>query len=194
MTNPHLEHVPFGETGIMPDFASWHTFPFEGDLRLKPFTPPVAPEPPRHGAGGVDCGTCARPDASFVWTDEHWRVGTTKAPTGLPAVLFLYPRAHHDLVDMPPELAAGYGPMIQRVERAYLALGGIARVQQARWGDGSEHLHLWFFGRPEGMVQLRGTFLSLWDDVLPPVPEDRWRAGLSAIAAHLAEGGGTAHV
>lgn len=192
MTNPHLEHVPFGETGTMPPVVGWPTFPFEGELRLKPFREPE-PERPRNGAGGVDCGTCERPDDTFVWTDELWRVGTTREPTGLPAVLFLYPRIHCDLVDMPPELAAAYGPMIQRVERAYLALGGIARVQQARWGDGSEHLHLWFFGRPEGMLQLRGTYLSTWDDILPPIPEDRWRANLAAIAAHLAEGGGTAH-
>lgn len=139
----------------MPPVVGWPVFPFEGELRLKPFAEP-GPEQPRRGAGGVDCPTCERLDSSFLWTDEHWRVGTTREPSGLPAVLFLYRRAHHDLADLPPQLAAGYGPMMQRVEAAYMSLGGIARVRQARWGDGSEHLHLWFFGRPEGMRQLRG--------------------------------------
>jgi hypothetical protein len=40
-------------------------------------------------------------------------------------------------------------------------------------------------------MQLRGTFLSLWDDLLPPIPEHRWRENLAMVAAWLAEFGGT---
>ncbi|MBC6448488.1 hypothetical protein [Actinokineospora xionganensis] len=189
----HLAAVPFGETGTLPPFADWATFPFTGDLRVKPFETPVLPEPPRAGAGGVDCEACDKPDEDFLWSDDHWRVGSTREPSGLPAVLFLFPREHYDLVDLPPALAASYGPMIQRVERAYLSLGGIGRVHQNKWGDGAEHLHLWFFGRPAGMLQFRGSFLTMWDDVLPPIPTDQWRDNLHRIAASLAEGGGTAY-
>ncbi len=59
-----------------------------------------------------------------------------------------------------------------------------------RWGDGSAHLHLWFLARPYGRLQLRGTFLSLWDDILPEVPENKWREDLALVAAWLGEFGG----
>jgi hypothetical protein len=39
---------------------------------------------------------------------------------------------HHDLIDLPPDLSAELGPMLQRVERAILDLGGIARVHVNR--------------------------------------------------------------
>jgi hypothetical protein len=59
-----------------------------------------------------------------------------------------------------------------------------------RWGDGAAHLHVWFLARPYGRLQLQGTFLALWDDILPPIPEDRWRENLALVAAWLAEFGG----
>ena len=31
-------------------------------------------------------------------------------------------------------------------------------------------MHILFFARPEGFVQLRGTCLAIWDDLLAPVP------------------------
>jgi hypothetical protein len=67
-------------------------------------------------------------------------------------------------------------------------------VHVNRWGDGSAHLHLWFLARPFGRLQLRGTFLSLWDDILPPVPEGQWRENLAYVGAWLAEFGGRAMV
>ncbi len=44
------------------------------------------------------------------------------------------------------------------------------------------------------MLQLRGTCLPLWDDVLPKAPPAEWAATNRRIAAALAVGGGTAHV
>lgn len=69
-------------------------------------------------------------------------------------------------------------------------LDGVARVHVNRWGDGSSHLHLWFLARPYGRLQLRGTFLSLWDSILPPISEEQWRENLALVAAWLAEFGG----
>ena len=37
-------------------------------------------------------------------------------------------------------------------------------------GEGGAHLHLFFYARPEGFAQLRGTCLAIWDDLLPAVP------------------------
>jgi hypothetical protein len=113
-------------------------------------------------------------------------------PSGLPMVLILETRSHLDLGDLPNMLAAELGVMTVRLERAVRSLDGVARVHVNRWGDGSAHLHLWFMARPYGRLQLRGSFLSMWDEILPPVAESTWREDLAMIAAWLAEFGGQA--
>ena len=79
-----------------------------------------------------------------------------------------------------------------------LALGGIARVHVARFGDGGDHLHWWFSAlfsaRPEGMPRMRGSCLLNWEDMVPKAEAERWAARNRAIAAAMAAGGGTAHV
>ncbi|MEO3770841.1 hypothetical protein [Micromonospora sp. B9E7] len=105
-------------------------------------------------------------------------------------VLILESRTHLDLGDLPNLLAAELGVMTVRLERAIRSLDGVARVHVNRWGDGSAHLHMWFLARPYGRLQLRGTFLSLWDSILPPISEAQWRENLALVAAWLAEFGG----
>ncbi|MEG3632949.1 hypothetical protein V5O40_04015 [Micromonospora sp. S2-005] len=105
-------------------------------------------------------------------------------------VLILESRSHLDLGDLPNLLAAELGVMTVRLERAIRSLDGVARVHVNRWGDGSAHLHMWFLARPYGRLQLRGTFLSLWDSILPPISEEQWRENLALVAAWLAEFGG----
>ena len=61
-----------------------------------------------------------------------------------------------------------------------------------RWGDGGAHLHLWFFARPEGVLQLRGSSLSDWTDCLPPMPLWEWQATMAAVAEEMTVLGGTA--
>ncbi|WFE30656.1 hypothetical protein O7623_20075 [Solwaraspora sp. WMMD791] len=174
----------------MPDFARWPSFPFEGDLRVKQLDDPVAVEPPRKGEGTAECSSCAAPDDAYIWVSERWRVRAMDRPTGLPMVLILESRSHFDLGDLPNLLAAELGVLTVRLERAIRSLDGVARVHVNRWGDGSAHLHLWFLARPYGQLQLRGTFLSLWDSILPPISESRWRENLALVAAWLAEFGG----
>jgi diadenosine tetraphosphate (Ap4A) HIT family hydrolase len=101
-------------------------------------------------------------------------------------VAVLQPKAHHDLDDLPPELAAELGPMIQRVARAIGRIGSVGRVHVNRWGDGGSHFHVWFLARPKGMWQMRGAMLAVWDDLLPKVPADEWDANRRAVAAALA--------
>ena len=169
----------------LPDYVSWPTFPYEGELRVRPVADVVLPEPPREGEGGADCWACEQPDEAYVWTDDSWRVGSTMEPTGMPVVLLLEPRVHADLHDLPAALVAQLGTMLWRIEAALTSLGGVGRVQMARWGDGAEHLHWWFFVRPLGLVQARGSFLCDWDDVLPPRPREEWLADLARVAAAL---------
>lgn len=176
----------------LPAFTSWPTFPFEGDLRVKELADPVDEEPPRHGEDPSECSACRAPDSAYIWVSERWRVRSLDRPTGLPMVLILEARSHLDMGDLTNLLAAELGVLTVRLERAVRSLDGVARVHVNRWGDGSAHLHVWFLARPIGRLQLRGTFLSLWDDILPRIPEAQWRENLAHVAAWLADFGGEA--
>jgi diadenosine tetraphosphate (Ap4A) HIT family hydrolase len=169
----------------MPPVEEWETFPFDGEMRPRALLPPLEKEKPRFGEGGVDCRRCQASDEKYIWTDERWRL-LAPGPTGLPAVLMLEPREHFaEPGDLPDELAAELGVMLGRVERAVRSIGEIGRVHVCRWGDGSEHLHWWFMARPARIPQLIGSFAAIWDDILPPVPEEIWRANLDAVVAAL---------
>lgn len=172
------------------DWGQWSSWPFEGELRPKPLQPP-AEEPPRRGLGGVDCFICdklAAGDRTYVfWEDEHAFLGVPAEPRALPFAAFLMPRIHADLADLPLASAARMGELLTLVERAACDVLDVPRIQAARWGDGGEHLHWWLFARPTGMLQLRGTFLSHWDDVLPATPLEQLRADLDLVAARLVE-------
>jgi hypothetical protein len=54
-------------------------------------------------------------------------------------------------------------------------------------GDGSEHLHSWFLARPARIPQLLGSFAAIWDDILPPTPDDVWRANLNQVVEELSK-------
>jgi diadenosine tetraphosphate (Ap4A) HIT family hydrolase len=168
---------------------SWGTFPFETEgLRVAALEPP-APEPPRAGEGGRACGACERVaaedgDDAEVWRDEHWRL-LTLAPSGAPLVLMLQPLAHHDLADLPDALAAELGVLQVHVARAVEALANVVRCHVLRFGDGGAHLHVFFFARLADVPQLRGSFLLVWDDLLPPTPLEHVQADSAAVAAAL---------
>jgi diadenosine tetraphosphate (Ap4A) HIT family hydrolase len=55
-------------------------------------------------------------------------------------MVLLRPRGHYDLHNLPPERAAELGPMLQRVERAIMSLGGRRIAQAMDTGGGSRHL------------------------------------------------------
>jgi hypothetical protein len=176
----------------LPEFTTWPTFPFEGRMRIRALDAPVPEEPARNGEDPTTCTACHSADDQYIWVSDRWRVRALERPSGLPVVLILESRSHLDLGDLPNLLAAELGVMTVRLERAIRSIEGVARVHVSRWGDGSAHLHVWFLARPYGRLQLRGTFLSMWDDILPPIPETTWRENLGLVAAWLAEFGGRA--
>lgn len=191
----YLRRLPIGQRLPLGDVAHSDLFPLEGEILVKPLEPPVLPEPPRRGElGGEPCRGCSQDDAFAVWRGERWGLGISPQPGGLPMVAVLQPLAHHDLEDLPPALAGELGPMIQRVARAIGKLEAVGRVHVNRWGDGSQHFHLWFLARPRGMLQMRGAMLAVWDDLLPRVPADEWQRNRIDVAAAMAEAGGTALV
>jgi diadenosine tetraphosphate (Ap4A) HIT family hydrolase len=164
-----------------PPVEEWDTWPFRGAVTPRELEPPVEAEKPRFGADGVGCRRCERGDADAIWSNENWVVSPTREPTGLPMVLFLEPRRHVDFPDLDDELAAELGPLLVKVQRAVFAIGDIGNVHVCRWGDGSEHCHIWFMARPARVAQLGGSFAAIWDDILPPTPEDVWRANLEIV-------------
>jgi hypothetical protein len=173
--------------------AGWETFPFQPDgLRSVPLRPPVLPEPPRSGEGGLECPACTT-DRSPVWSDDRWQLWAY-GPSGAPLILILETAAHHDVPDLPDDLAAEMGLLIVRITRAIESLPHIARAHVSRWGDGGSHLHVFFFARPAGFSQLRGTCLAVWDDLLPAVPDARRDADAAAVGRALAAShGGRMH-
>jgi hypothetical protein len=181
--------LPYGQRVSAEPVLGGPFFPFDGDIRVRPLDEPVVPEPPRRGEpGGQPCAQCAEPDQHLVWRDANWMMHAGFEPSGLPMLAVLSPIEHVTLGAMPAELIAGLGPMIHRVTQAISRIEGVGRVHFSRWGDGSEHFHMWFLARPLGMMQLRGPMLAVWDELLPPLPDDEFRANLRTVAAALTEG------
>lgn len=178
-----------GDDGRLPvpdlSMAEWDIFPFEPEgIRVKPLRPPVMPEASRHGEGDpTACGAC-RGDFSPVWEHDRWTLRTLDS--GVPLVLMLQPRRHLDLADLPDELAAELGVLTVHIARHVEALPHVARCHVYRIGDGSAHAHPFFFARPAGFEQLRGSFLVVWDDLLPRTPAAEIAADARVVAGALA--------
>ena len=152
------------------EMPGWDIFPYEPDtLRLKPLAPLLDEEPAREGEDPATC-RCASggPRNAAVWTNDRWTV--LALDTGIPITAMLVPEAHHDLADLSPDLASELGPLMVVVASAIEALPSVGRCQVARYGDGSAHFHLFFFGRPARVGQFRGSALIDWEENLPRLP------------------------
>jgi diadenosine tetraphosphate (Ap4A) HIT family hydrolase len=98
-------------------------------------------------------------------------------------------RVHVDsFSDLPADLAASFGGVVARVERAILGLGDVGRVHLYRWGDGGAHFHVWLLPRPLGMLEASKHMLPVWEDVLPPASDDAIAKAGEAIGAALRAG------
>lgn len=183
----------------MPPVQEWDIFPWEvvdGVLAPKVLRAPYAEaEQPRTGAGGVDCFNCAGDGTAIrIWENDRWKVTHPAEPGGLPLVLFLVSKEHLDFPDMSDDLASEYGRISTWICRIIERMPNIGRVHVNRWGDGSEHLHLWFIARTARLPGVLGSLAAEWEQMLPPVPEEIWRADLRAVAAKLANHDGWALV
>lgn len=162
------------------------------DVALRPLEPMLVPEEPR--AGELDPGECGhcRPSAFTIWRDDLWHVNAGFEPMRIPFIGGLAPNAHCRLEDAPLEALTALGPLMQRLSAAVKSIPGVARTHFSRWGDGSEHFHLWALARPAGMMQGRGAMLAFWNDLLPAMPEELAAEHLRIVAESLASGGGEA--
>jgi hypothetical protein len=163
------------------------------EVTLRPLDSMLVPEQPRAGQQDrSDCGHC-HPSEHTIWRDDLWQVRAGFEPLRIPFLGSIVPRAHVLLEDAPVDLLATLGPLLQRVSQAVKSIPGVARTHFARWGDGSEHFHLWALGRPAGMMQGRGAMLAFWNDVLPEMPAELAAEHLSVVATALAANGGEAY-
>jgi hypothetical protein len=186
-----------GPDGRLPvavqEMPGWDIFPFELDsLRIKPLKSLVDVEPPRHGEDPSEC-YCAKPSdpetqmataERTVWSNERWWLHLDTSMK-LPIGLNLGPREHCDLPTVPDHLADEMGRLIVAVSGAVESLPSVGRVQLAKYGDGGAHLHLFVFGRPARMLQLRGSPLLDWEENLPPVPLEVHRANAEHVARQM---------
>ena len=164
--------------------TGWDISPFEAEgLQVSRLRPPVVPDPPRHGEDAADCSSCRRRDEG-IWLDERWRL-TSITGVGVPLVLMLHPRDHYDLTDLPDDLASELGVISTHLARHVEALPHISRCHVYRIGDGGAHLHVWLFARPEGQGQLFGSWLVVWDDLLPEYPAEVAQADADLVADAL---------
>ncbi|MEO6997290.1 MAG: hypothetical protein ABI112_04335 [Terracoccus sp.] len=172
------------------EMPGWDIYPYELDsLRIKPLQPLADEEPARRGETAADCrcpqGPAAPDDgATRIWTNERWRL-ELGADSGLPVTAMLMPFDHHDLGNLPADLAAEMGQLIVTVADAVEHVPSVGRVQLAKYGDGGAHLHLFFFGRPARMLQLRGSPLLDWEENLPRVPLEVLQANARVVAERL---------
>ena len=176
------------------EMPGWDIFPFELDsLRIKPLQPLADAEAARRGEDPADCWCSqgevpARIADNVLWSNERWLV-TLDHHMRLPMACNLLPREHCDLTDVPDHLTRRDGPADRRASSAAIEeLPSVGRSQLAKYGDGGAHLHLFFFGRPDRMLQLRGSPLLDWEENLPAVPLEVLRANAAYVAARLVDG------
>ncbi|MCL8026749.1 hypothetical protein [Nocardioides bruguierae] len=166
--------------------VAWDIYPYELDgLRMKPLAPLADAEPDRQGEDPATCRCRGEgfTEGPLAWSNERWLLKVLSG--GLPSELMLQPRAHHDLADLPSDLAAEMGVLIGAVTAAAESLPSVHRCHLARYGDGGAHLHLFFWARPARVLQLRGSTLVDWADQLPPLPDEVRRANAEHVGAHL---------
>lgn len=174
----------------MSPVVEWDVFPWEvvdGVLQPKVLAPPLDAEAPREGdPGGAPCRTCAREDDDgLIWENDRWVVRPLPR-SGMPLVLMLEPRRHLDYTDLDDDLAAELGRVSVRLSRIMTDLPHVGRVHVMRIGDGGAHLHVWHLARPERFPGILGSLAQEWDMMLPPPPEEVWRADLRTVADRLA--------
>lgn len=160
------------------EVLGWDVFPFEVEGLLAKAGPVLVDvEPPRRGEDPDDChcreapmeGPAATGDWAALWEGMGWRVKLAP-PSGSPLVLVAEPLEHLDVDALTDDLAAALGRLQVTLVGAVEALPSVGRCHVLRLGDGGAHAHLWFVARPARMPQLRGSFMVVWDDLIPPVP------------------------
>ena len=175
-------------TVAVEEMPGWDIYPYEIDsLRLKPLQPLADDEPAaaRRGPCRLLLRPSARPDGRQPGVEQRAVAAAPRHRHEAPDRLNLAPREHCDLPTVPDHLADEMGQLIVAVSAGVEHVPSVGRVQLAKYGDGGAHLHLFFFGRPARMLQLRGSPLLDWEENLPRLPLAVLQANARVVAQRL---------
>lgn len=167
--------------------ADWDVFPFEHEgLRARPLVEYADPEPDRRKPP-EECKTCAAlgRDDLVLHTGERLAV-IRPGGTSLPFVANVVSRSHETLDDLDDDGHVEMGRLVGRTYVALRALDGIGNVHINKWENGTGHLSVTLLARPLGVLQLRGSNLPVWADMLPPTPPEELDARADVVRAALA--------
>lgn len=148
----------------------WGVFPYES-VTTAPLTELELPEP-LGDTSPERCRVCqAQQDGTHeLWSSEHFAVAR-RASTSLLFWATVAVRSHRTLDELDGDELAEMGQVLGRTFTAVSDLDGVGRVHINKWENNTGHL-LWnVLARPEGVLQLRGSNLPAWADMLPDVPE-----------------------
>ena len=169
----------------------------EGLVPLHTLGEPVIPEPSRYGEGDKpDCDACQQQDGHprEVYSDHLWRVMVLEG-RAFAGTCMLKPKRHADgVAGLNAEELATFGPMVAKISQALMDRpeggpgfgdGRVGRVHGHLWNDGGAHLHMWFFPRPLGYLDLLGSVLVEWEEVLPPASNEQILAAAVDLRSRL---------
>ena len=180
----HLDAAGRPSLGAMAD---WEVFPFErDDLTPKRLGERVVPEPDR-ARPASECGTCkalARDDL-VLHTGSRLAV-IRPGGTSLVFVANVVSRRHERLDDLDEAADEELGRLVARTYRALRALPGVGNVQVSKWENGGGHLSVNVLARPFGVLELRGSNLPIWADMLPNIPQDEYDERADVVRSALA--------
>jgi hypothetical protein len=170
--------------------ASWDVFPFEREgLRVRLLEEYVVPEPDRRKAP-ADCKTCAALGRDDLVLHRGERLAVIR-PGGcnLVFVANIVSSSHELLDDLDDAGHVELGRLVGRTYTALKALDGVGNVHVNKWENGAGHLSVTLLARPEGVLQLRGSNLAAWADMLPPTPAGELDARATLVRDALAHAG-----
>lgn len=181
-----------GDDGRLPlgGMADWEVFPFEREgLRVRPLEEYAVPEPDRRKAPG-DCKTCTALGRDDLVLHRGTRLGVIR-PGGcnLVFVANVVSLSHEMLDDLDDDGHVELGRLVGRTYAAMKALEGVGNVHVNKWENGTGHLSVTLLARPEGVLQLRGSNLAAWADMLPPTPADELDSRAVLVREALANAG-----
>ncbi|HYH72094.1 MAG TPA: hypothetical protein VD764_02675 [Nocardioides sp.] len=181
------DHLDAAGRPALGGMAGWEVFPFERDgLTPRAMGERVVPEPDR-ARPATECGTCR----ALARDDLVLHTGTRLAVvrpggTSLMFVANVVARDHERLDDLDEAADEELGRLVARTYRALRALPGVGNVQVCKWENGGGHLSVNVLARPLGVLELRGSNLPVWADMLPDIPQDEYDQRAEAVRAALA--------
>jgi hypothetical protein len=180
------DHLDAAGRPPLGGMADWEVFPFERDgLVPKAMGERVVPEPSRVRSADA-CGTCRALTRDDLVLHTGSRLAVIRpGGTSLVFVANVVAREHERLDDLDQAADEELGRLVARTYRALRALPGVGNVQVSKWENGGGHLSVNVLARPLGVLELRGSNLPIWADMLPDIPRDEYDERADTVRSAL---------